>query len=123
MNLHPQLFADDANIASLGMSNLDTALEVCESWVEKNEMQINKKKSKILFMEGQMKYNVRELEYNKEYKGYGIALQYKSLGVMLQRNRLYNKHLKNITIKAKANNRLIGFLKRYNANQALLLSI
>ena len=56
------------------MSNLDTALEVCESWVEKNEMQINKKKSKILFMEGQMKYNVRELAYNKEYKGYGIAL-------------------------------------------------
>ena len=65
------------------MNNLDTALEVCESWVEKNEMQINKKKSKILFMEGQMKYNARELAYNKEYKGYGIALQYKSLGVII----------------------------------------
>ena len=56
------------------MGNLDTALDVCESWVDRNEMSINKKKSKILFMEGQMKYNARERAYNKEYKGYGIAL-------------------------------------------------
>ena len=56
------------------MSNLDTALDVSETWVEENEMSINKKKSKILFMEGRMKYNARELAYNKEYRGYGIAL-------------------------------------------------
>ena len=56
------------------MGNLDTALDVCESWVDRNEMSINKKKSKILFMEGQMKYNAWERAHNKEYKGYGIAL-------------------------------------------------
>ena len=50
--LHPQLFADDTNIAGSSMRNLDRALDVCEEWVEQNEMAINKKKSKILFMEG-----------------------------------------------------------------------
>ena len=46
-------------------------------------MTINKKKSKILFMEGQMKYNVWERSMNKEYRGYSIALNYKSLGVII----------------------------------------
>ena len=74
VKLHPQLFADDANIASLGLNNLDIALDICEGWAEENEMTINRKKSKILFMEGQMKYNPWELNQNKEYRGYGIAL-------------------------------------------------
>ena len=52
-------------------------------------MAINKKKSKILFMEGQMKYNQRELALDKTYRGYGIALQYKSLGVIIQRDGLF----------------------------------
>ena len=56
------------------MDNLDRALDTCEGWVETNEMTINKKKSKILFMEGQMKYSRWELAQNKEYRGYGIAL-------------------------------------------------
>ena len=74
ITLYPQLFADDTNIAGRAMNNLDKALNICEEWVERNEMAINKKKSKILFMEGQMRYNARELAYNKEYRGYGIAL-------------------------------------------------
>ena len=74
ITLQPQLYADDTNIAGRAMNNLDKALDVCEDWVEQNEMSINKKKSKILFMGGKMKYNARELAYNKEYRGYGIAL-------------------------------------------------
>ena len=65
------------------MNNLDTALDICEGWAEENDMTINRKKSKILFMGGQMKYNPWELTQNKEYRGYGIALQYKSLGVII----------------------------------------
>ena len=53
------------------MNNLDIALDTCEEWAEENEMTINRKKSKILFMEGQMKYNPWELNQNKEYRGYG----------------------------------------------------
>ena len=32
-------------------------MDTCEGWAEENEMTINRKKSKILFMEGKMKYN------------------------------------------------------------------
>ncbi len=46
-------------------------------------MAINQKKSKILFMGGKIKYSRKELMYDKEYRGYGIALQYKSLGVIV----------------------------------------
>lgn len=46
------MFADDSNIASLGLGNLDTALDTCEGWAQNNDMTINRKKSKILFMEG-----------------------------------------------------------------------
>ena len=98
------------------MSNLDKALDVCEAWVDNNEMAINKKKSKILFMEGQMKYNAKELAYNKEYRGYGIALQYKSLGVIIQRDSLFKQQAQSIIRKASKCNRMMNILKRINAN-------
>ena len=48
--LYPQIFADDTNIASMGLSNLDLTMNICEKWAVDNDMSINKKKSKILFM-------------------------------------------------------------------------
>ena len=65
------------------MSNLDRAIDLSESWAKDNNMTINKKKSKIMFMEGRMKYNVWERSMNKDYRGYGISLSYKSLGVVI----------------------------------------
>ena len=65
------------------MSNLNRAIDLSESWAADNSMTINKKKSKIMFMEGQMKYNVWERSMNKDYRGYGISLSYKSLGVVI----------------------------------------
>ena len=56
------------------MDNLDLAFDVCEEWAASNDMKINKKKSKILFMNGPMKYSQWEKELNKQYRGYGIAL-------------------------------------------------
>ena len=114
--LYPQIFADDTNIASYGLNNLDAALDTCEDWAQKNDMQINKKKSKILFMGGRMQYDAWELAHNKEYRVYGIALQYKSLGVIIQRDSLFNKQAHNIINKANNCNRMINILKRVNAN-------
>ena len=65
------------------MQNLDMAIDTCETWAEVNNMQINKKKSKILFMKGIMKYDEWERTSNKEYRGYSIGLEYKSLGVII----------------------------------------
>ena len=36
--LHPQIFADDTNIASVGMKNLDRAIDISEIWADKNDM-------------------------------------------------------------------------------------
>ena len=68
------------------MPNLDMAIDTCEIWAERNNMQINKKKSKILFMDGIMKYDEWERSVNKEYRGYSVGLEYKSLGVIIQRD-------------------------------------
>ena len=65
------------------MSNLNRALDTFEGWAENNEITINRKKSKILFMEGQMKFSVWERSVNKEYRGYSIGLSFKSLGVIV----------------------------------------
>ena len=40
-------------------------------------MKINQKKSKIMFMEQQMKPNNFERKVNMMYKGYGITTSYK----------------------------------------------
>ena len=77
------------NIASSGLGNLDRAIDLCESWADENEMVINRKKSKLLIMGGQMKFNTWERSMNKDYRGYGIGLSYKSLGVIIQRDCLF----------------------------------
>ena len=84
------MFADDMNIVSYGFGNLDLSITTCEEWAVNNDMTINKKKSKILFMKGQMKYNLWEKAQKKQYNGYSIALAYKSLGVIIQRNGLFD---------------------------------
>ena len=71
------------NIASIGLGNLDRAIDTCECWADENGMSINRKKSKLLIMGGQMRYNIWERSMNKDYRGYGIALSYKSLGVII----------------------------------------
>ena len=53
---------------------------------------------------------------NKEYRGYGITLEYKSLGVILQKDGLFNKQAQKVIDKANTNNKLIKVLKRVNAN-------
>ena len=110
------MFADDTNILGVGLPTLDDVIEVCEEWAEKNRMKLNKNKSKIMFMEDDLKYNKWEKDKQLKYKGYGIVLSYKSLGLIIQRNGLFDKQLTAITNKAKTNNKMISLLKMYNAN-------
>ena len=72
------------------MSNLDEVIDLSERWAVENAMTINKKKSKIMLVGGQMKYDIWERTINKEYRGYGLCLSYKSLGVVIQRDGLFN---------------------------------
>ena len=39
---------------------MDTAINTCEEWAIRNKMTINKKKSKIMFMGGHMKFTAWE---------------------------------------------------------------
>ena len=110
------MFADDTNVAGEGLTNLDQTIITCERWADRNDMSINKKKSRILFMEGQMKFSEWELSMRKQYRGYNIGLEYRSLGVIIQRDGYFNQQAQAIIKKANSNNKLIDCLKRVNAN-------
>ena len=51
------------------------------------------------------------------YKGYGITMVYKSLGITIQRNGLFNIQANHIINKIKQGDKLIKSLKIMNANQ------
>ena len=44
------MFADDTNVLGAGMEKLDESIGICENWAEKNEMMLNKNKSKIMMV-------------------------------------------------------------------------
>ena len=60
------MFADDTNILGAGLNKLDGAIGVCEQWAIRNQMKLNKNKSKIMFADSNSKYN--QWEKNREYK-------------------------------------------------------
>ena len=69
-----------------------------------------------MFMEQYMKPNNYEKNMNMAYKGYGITTSYKSLGVIIQRNQLFNLQAESIIQKTKKNMKLIHVLKKICAN-------
>ena len=77
------MFADDTNILGVGLPRLDEVIEASEKWAVRNEMKLNKNKSKIMFMEDNTRYTKWEKDNQLKYKGYGIVLAYKSLGVII----------------------------------------
>ena len=53
-------------------------------------MKINQKKSKIMIKNPELKWTKFENSINKQVKGYELTKSYKSLGVVIQRNGLFN---------------------------------
>ena len=54
--IHPSIFADDTNVLGTQMNNLNTTIEISESWARNNKMIINVKKSKIMIIDESDKF-------------------------------------------------------------------
>ena len=63
-----------------------------------------------------MKYTEWEKSIGKQIAGYDLALKYKSLGVIIQRNKSFDMQADNIIARVKKNNHIITTLKNLNAN-------
>jgi len=72
-----------------------------------NQMQINKKKSAIMYH----KINSKKLKKRREYHGYPIVSEYKYLGVVIDSKLSFKQHLEYIRKKIKNGFKLINIMK------------
>ena len=64
------MYADDNNTTGQELHNLRETIKTVEIWANSSKMFINKKKSKIMFIENQKKFNKWEIENGKKFEGY-----------------------------------------------------
>ena len=83
-------------------------------------MKINKKKSKIMFIDPQKNFTW-EKNIKKKVKGYDLCLRYVSLGIIIQRNLNLEEHTQKIINKVERNLKMIFMLKAYNTNPEYII--
>ena len=77
-----------------GNRKLSNAIRLVEKWTIANEMTINKLKSGIIYH--QKKGGHVDEEENPKFQGYPIKNSYKYLGITLDVNLNFKRHLKTV---------------------------
>jgi len=114
-------YADDLAIIDYDneeFKSLKVAIKVIERWVEKNDMDINKKKSGIIFHSCWGWSNRRKL---KEIEGYPIDNKYKYLGIWIDSALTFNQHMTYLKTKIKKGMKIIYMMKKKNMKEWRLM--
>ena len=84
-------FADDLAVNAFLDKRLKKAIKIIEKWTEENKMTINRKKSGIIY---HTKKNRKSKDSeNRTYMGFPVRTEYKYLGIMIDKNLSFQKHL------------------------------
>jgi len=94
------------------------AIDIVEKWTNKVEMQINKKKSGVMFIKKQRRKDQDRdaIRAAQQIKGYPIVEEYKYLGVIFDNVLRFDKNLEKIRENIKKGSRLIEILLWKNSN-------
>ena len=84
-------FADDLAVNGFLDRSMKKAIKIIEKWTDDNKMKINRKKSGIIY---HTKKNRKSKDgENRTYMGFPIRTEYKYLGIMIDKNLSFQKHL------------------------------
>ena len=77
-------FADDLAVNAFLDKRLKKAIKIIEKWTDDNKMKINRKKSGIIY---HTKRNRQQKDGTKKtYMGYPVKMEYKYLGIMIDKS-------------------------------------
>jgi hypothetical protein len=85
------VFADDIAIVTDSRISLSKSIDMVGSWCKNNKMEVNKRKSKILFMKGKWTRNKKSNTIPIKIKGIDVVKQAKYLGIMIDNKLLFVK--------------------------------
>ena len=91
MQAFPITFADDLTACFEGKAHFYRANDKINVWSLENEMDVNKKKSAIMFV------TKKRFKQKKGLEHYPETSSYKHLGTLINRKGSLTKHIKNVT--------------------------
>ena len=95
-NINAFAYADDLAMAGICKANMLDAMNIVEQWALENQLIINKKKSGVMIH----KFRGRAAEADKgSIRGYQYKIDYTYLGIVIDRNLTFRKHLNKIKDK------------------------
>jgi hypothetical protein len=122
----PYLFADDTNLIHISNSmkslnkKLNIDLKLLCKWLNANKIALNTSKTQLIVF----KHKSRSLNYNLKVKINGTRLyptQYiKYLGVFIDENLNWHKHVSNLSLKLRRSNGALCKLRHYVPNSVLI---
>ena len=112
------LFADDATMSVKGkttneiQSKMNLALDEVFSWTQKNKLLLNTNKTKVMVIGSRQKINAlneNHLDVHIRTTPIECVSQYKCLGVIVDSNLLFTKHVEKVALQMKQK---LGILRR-----------
>ena len=83
-------FADDLAVNGIDDDQLQKAIDICISWTNENNMQINAEKSGIILWNN--KNTKRKVIEKERIKGIPIVTKYKYLGIIMDYQMNFKEH-------------------------------
>ena len=81
--------ADDATIIASSIEDLLKALDILKMEAKKNDLELNKEKTKILVVRGPQTTKIRDYDVEKEIKYLGIQLGGKGKDIFAAENKIW----------------------------------
>jgi len=100
-------YADDLAIMGRNKSNLEDAINIVEQWTARNLMQINRRKSGIIFFKRKLsKYN----NYQKILE-FPVVREYKYLGIYIDEKLNFAKQIEATEAKIEKGMKMVRLMK------------